>query len=62
MENQGVQDGDAVGILPYAGPYPVSAESLDRNMIEATVTGTHNMILQLQNKSRSIVCLVCIIC
>ena len=50
MENRGIQAGDAVGILPYASPYPMSAESLDRNMIEATVTGINPMILRLQDK------------
>ena len=51
MENRGIQAGDAVGILPYASPYPMSAESLDRNMIEATVTGMNPMILRLQDKA-----------
>jgi hypothetical protein len=50
MENRGIQAGDAVSILPYAGPYPMSAESLDRNMIEATVTNTNPMVLRLQDK------------
>lgn len=50
MENRGIQTGDAVSILPYAGPYPLSAESLDRNMIEATVTNTNPMVLRLQDK------------
>ena len=30
MDSRGIQAGDAVSILPYAGPYPMSAESLDR--------------------------------
>ena len=51
METRGIQAGDAVGILPYAGPYPMSAASLDRNMIEATVTSVHPMILRLQDKT-----------
>mmetsp|Transcript_33372 Transcript_33372/g.37231 ORF Transcript_33372/g.37231 Transcript_33372/m.37231 type:complete len:1383 (+) Transcript_33372:143-4291(+) len=50
MENRGIQAGDAVSILPYAGPYPMSAESLDRNMIEATVTNTNPIVLRLQDK------------
>ena len=50
MENRGIQAGDAVSILPYAGPYPLSAESLDRSMIEATVTNTNPMVLRLQDK------------
>ena len=49
LENRGIQAGDAVGVLPYAGPYPMSAESLDRTMIEATVTGVHILVLRLQN-------------
>jgi len=53
MENRGIQAGDAVGILPYAGPYPISAESLDRNMIEATVTGIQPMVLRLQDKTNA---------
>jgi hypothetical protein len=53
MENRGIQAGDAVSILPYAGPYPMSAESLDRNMIEATVTSTNPMIVRLQDKSNA---------
>lgn len=53
MENRGIQAGDAVGILPYAGPYPMSAESLDRNMIEATVAGLHPMILRLQDRTNA---------
>ena len=53
MENRGIQAGDAVGILPYAGPYPMSAESLDRNMIEATVAGLHPMILRLQDRTNT---------
>jgi len=53
MENRGVQAGDAVSILPYAGPYPMSAESLDRNMIEATVTNHNPMVLRLQDKTNS---------
>jgi len=27
MDNRGIQSGDAVSILPYSGPYPMSAES-----------------------------------
>jgi len=53
MENRGIQAGDAVSILPYAGPYPMSAESLDRNMIEATVTSTNPMMLRLQDKTNA---------
>jgi hypothetical protein len=53
MENRGIQAGDAVSILPYAGPYPMSAESLDRNMIEATVTNTNPMVLRLQDKTNT---------
>ena len=49
-ENRGIQAGDAVSILPYAGPYPMSAESLDRNMIEATVTNTNPIVIRLQDK------------
>jgi len=50
VEQRGIASGDAVSILPYAGPYPMSAESLDRNMIEATVTNTNPMVLRLQDK------------
>jgi hypothetical protein len=50
QENRGMQAGDAVSILPYAGPYPMSAESLDRNMIEATVTNALPLVLRLQDK------------
>jgi len=53
MENRGIQAGDAVGILPYASPYPMSAESLDRSLIEATVTGMNPMILRLQDKNNA---------
>lgn len=53
MENRGIQAGDAVSILPYAGPYPMSAESLDRNMIEATITNTNPMVLRLQDKTNA---------
>jgi regulator of nonsense transcripts 1 len=53
LENRGIQAGDAVSILPYAGPYPMSAESLDRNMIEATVTNTNPVVLRLQDKTNS---------
>lgn len=53
MENRGIQAGDAVSVLPYAGPYPLSAESLDRNMIEATVTNTNPMVLRLQDKGNA---------
>lgn len=49
-ENRGMQSGDAVSILPYAGPYPMSAESLDRNMIEATVANAAPLVLRLQDK------------
>ncbi|KAL7532812.1 hypothetical protein ACHAXR_004866 [Thalassiosira sp. AJA248-18] len=52
-ENRGMQAGDAVSILPYAGPYPMSAESLDRNMIEATVTNAQPLVLRLQDKGNS---------
>jgi len=52
-ENRGMQAGDAVGVLPYAGPYPMSAESLDRNMIEATVTGTQPLVIRLQDKANA---------
>jgi len=51
MENRGIQAGDAVSLLPYAGPYPLSAESLDRSMIEATVSNTNPMVLRLQDKA-----------
>ena len=51
-ENRGIQAGDAVSILPYAGPYPMSAESLDRNMVEATVTATSpSLVLRLQDRT-----------
>lgn len=53
MENRGIQAGDAVSILPYAGPYPMSAESLDRNMIEATVFNTNPMVIRLQDKTNA---------
>jgi len=53
MENRGIQAGDAVSLLPYAGPYPMSAESLDRNMIEATVINTNPMVLRLQDKANA---------
>ena len=53
LENRGIQAGDAVGVLPYAGPYPMSAESLDRNMIEATVTGVQPLVLRLQDKTNA---------
>jgi hypothetical protein len=52
-ENRGLQAGDAVSILPYAGPYPLSAESLDRNLIEAVVTSTNPMILRLQDRTNA---------
>lgn len=52
-ENRGLQAGDAVSILPYAGPYPLSAESLDRNLIEAVVTSTNPMILRLQDRTNT---------
>ena len=52
-ENRGMQSGDAVSILPYAGPYPLSAESLDRNMIEATVTNAQPLVLRLQDKGNA---------
>ena len=45
-----MQSGDAVSILPYAGPYPMSAESLDRNMIKATVANAASLVLRLQDK------------
>ena len=44
LENRGIQAGDAVGVLPYAGPYPMNAESLERNMTEATVTGVQPLV------------------
>jgi len=50
LENRGMQAGDAVSILPYAGPYPMSAESLDRMMIEATVTNAQPLLIRLQDK------------
>lgn len=53
MENRGIQAGDAVSILPYAGPYPMSAESLDRNMIEATVVNTNPTVVRLQDKANA---------
>ena len=53
LENRGIQAGDAVSILPYAGPYPMSAESLDRNMIEATVTNAQPLVLRLQDKGNA---------
>jgi len=53
LENRGMQSGDAVSILPYAGPYPMSAESLDRNMIEATVTNAQPLVLRLQDKGNA---------
>jgi hypothetical protein len=53
LENRGIQAGDAVSILPYAGPYPMSAESLDRNMIEATVTNAQPLVLRLQDKANA---------
>lgn len=53
LENRGIQAGDAVSILPYAGPYPMSAESLDRNMIEATVTSAQPLNLKLQDKTNA---------
>ena len=49
-DNRGIQAGDAVSILPYAGPYPLSPESLDRDMIEATVINMSPMVLRLQDK------------
>lgn len=52
-ENRGLQAGDAVSILPYAGPYPLSAESLDRSLIEAVVTSTNPMILRLQDRTNT---------
>jgi len=53
VENRGIQAGDAVGVLPYAGPYPMSAESLDRNMIEATAGGVNPLVLRLQDKTNA---------
>ncbi|KAL9190449.1 hypothetical protein ACHAXT_007660 [Thalassiosira profunda] len=53
QENRGMQSGDAVSILPYAGPYPMSAESLDRNMIEATVTNAAPLVLRLQDRGNT---------
>jgi hypothetical protein len=49
-DQRGIAAGDAVSLLPYAGPYPMSAESLDRNMIEATVINTNPMVLRLHDK------------
>jgi len=53
-ENHGMQAGDAVSILPYAvlvRPYGVmSADSLDWNMIEATVAHAAPLVLCLQDK------------
>ena len=51
MDSRGIQAGDAVSILPYAGPYPMSAESLDRNMVEATVTNASPLVLRLHDKT-----------
>jgi len=51
MDSRGIQAGDAVSILPYAGPYPMSAESLDRNMVEATVTNASPLIIRLHDKT-----------
>jgi len=53
MDNRGIQAGDAVSLLPYAGPYPMSAESLDRNMIEATVTSASPLTLRLQDRGNA---------
>jgi hypothetical protein len=53
MDNRGIQSGDAVSILPYSGPYPLSAESLDRNMIEATVAQTSPLVLKLQDRTNA---------
>ena len=53
MDNRGIQSGDAVSILPYSGPYPMSAESLDRYMIEATVSQTSPLVLKLQDKANA---------
>jgi hypothetical protein len=53
MDNRGIQSGDAVSILPYSGPYPMSAESLDRNMIEATVAQTSPLVLKLQDRTNA---------
>jgi regulator of nonsense transcripts 1 len=52
-ESRGIQTGDAVSILPYAGPYPMSVESLDRNMLEAIVTNMNPMVLRLQDKQNT---------
>ena len=51
MDSRGIQAGDAVSILPYAGPYPMSAESLDRNMVEATVTSANPLVIRLHDKT-----------
>jgi hypothetical protein len=48
-----IEVGYAVSILPYAGPYPMSAESLDRNMIETTVVNANPMVLRLQDKANT---------
>jgi hypothetical protein len=52
-DQRGIAAGDAVSLLPYAGPYPMSAESLDRNMIEATVINMNPMVLRLQDKTNA---------
>ena len=52
-ENRGMQAGDAVGVLPYEGPYLMSAEILDQNMIEATVTGTQPLVIRLQDETNA---------
>ena len=44
LENRGIQAVDAVGVLPYAAPYLMNAESSERNMIEATVTGVQPLV------------------
>jgi len=53
QDSRGIQAGDAVSILPYAGPYPMSAESLDRNLVEAIVTNASPLVLRLHDKSPS---------
>lgn len=53
QEGRGIQAGDAVSIMHYASPYPTSAESLDRDMMEAIVVNTNPMVLRLQDKTAS---------
>ena len=53
LENRGIQAGDAVFVLPYAGPYPMNAEGSVRNMIDATITGVQPLVLRLQDKTNA---------